>query len=132
MWTTFVFDNLCWCNRNNIDQLYFFFDLLARAKKNALASIMFFLTTFKTIYFWNINEIIISKLFDFFAWNFVFTTSIFAIFTIFIFISIFVSIDRILHIVIIFDVKVFVKNVNFYNSFWIEFSNLFAFFKKKF
>ena len=108
-----------------------FFRFVNECESNAIANRMLFLTTFKTIYFWKINEIIIFKFFRFFARNFVFTTSIFAIFTIFIFISIFVSIDRTLHIIVInFDVKKFIKQILFL-SFFESNSRDFSFFSRK-
>ena len=92
-----------------------------------------FLTTFKTIYFWKINKIISFWFIDFFARNFVFTTSIFTIFTIFIFIFIFVSIDRILHIVVImFHVKEFIKKKKFLWFFSNRTFEIFRFFRKEF
>ena len=94
---------------------------------------MSFLTIFKTIYFRKIREIIIFKFFRFFVRNFVFTTSIFTIFAIFTFISLFALINRILHIVIIFDIEeLFIRNLFFSKFFKLNFRNLSLSSKKNF
>ena len=94
---------------------------------------MLFLTTFKIIYFSKINKIAIFQFFPVFARNFVFTTSIFAIFTISIFIFIFVLIDRTLYIVvIIFDIKKFAKKLIYFLFFSNRIFEIFRSFRKSF
>ena len=110
-----------------------FFRLVSEFKNDVITSTMLFLTTFKTIYFRKINEIIILNFFCFIAQKFVFTTSIFAIFTISASIIITASIDRTLHTVIILDIEeLFIKKIIFFQFFQNQIFEICHSFRKEF
>ena len=125
----FVFKNLSWNNRNNIDQFYAFFDdFFNKFEFDAVLNIMLVFITSITFHFKKIYEIFIFKFFNLFVRSFVCLISFFTIFASFFFISRYVSIYRTLHIVIftdVIDIWLSIRKCIFSNSARIRITNFF-------
>ena len=103
--------------------LFYFRRFFYEFEFDAIMNIILVFITSKTFHFKKIYEIIIFKFFDFFVRNFVFLTSFFTIFASLFFIFRFVSIDRILHIVIVtnvIDIWLSIKKIHFFYFAWIK------------